>query len=72
MIAGGNILTDIAAFLETAAQDPSKALNSILGVYPTDPAVRVGAHITWQIRCDALRTSTLIPTYPDLSLVLIT
>jgi hypothetical protein len=45
MIAGGSILTDMAAFLEKAAQEPRNALNFILGVYPTDPlvAVSVGA-----------------------------
>ena len=45
MIAGGCILTDMAAFLEKAAQEPRNALNSILGVYTTDPlvAVSVGA-----------------------------
>ena len=37
MNAGGHILTNMAAFLEKAAQEPRNALNSILGVYPTDP-----------------------------------
>ena len=55
MIAG-RILTDMAAFLEKASQDPRNALSSILGVYPTDPldAVPVGAHFTRQIRPNAL------------------
>ena len=39
MIAGGNILTDIAAFLEMAAQDPCSALNSMSSAYPAEPLV---------------------------------
>ncbi len=56
MIAGGHILTDMAAFLEEASQDPRNALNSVLGVYPTDPlvAVPVGAHLPRQIQPNAL------------------
>ena len=56
MIAGGHILTDMAAFLEKASQDPRNALRSILGVYPAAPldAVPVGAHFTRQIRPNAL------------------
>ena len=56
MIAGGHILTDMAAFLEKASQESRNSLNSILGVYPTDPlgAIRVGAHFARQIRPNAL------------------
>jgi len=56
MIAGGHILTDMAAFLEKASQDPCNALHSILGVYLTDSlvAVPVGAHFMRQIRPNAL------------------
>jgi hypothetical protein len=56
MNAGGNVITDLAAFLGMATQDSRKALNTILHAYPEAPlvAVPVGAHFTKPIRSNAL------------------
>ena len=56
MVAGRNILADLAAFLDLAAQDPCSALNSMSRAYPAEPLVvaPVGAHFTEPIRSNAL------------------
>lgn len=56
MNAGGNVITDLAAFLGMATQDSRKALNTILHAHPEAPlvAVPVGAHFTQPIRSNAL------------------
>ena len=61
MVAGCNILTNLAAFLEMAAQDPCSALNSMSRAYPADPlaVAPVGTHFIELIRSNALLSNPI-------------